>query len=295
MSGGKDVKKILFTGGTGFVGKNIIPILKEKYIIVSPSRRELDLKDTEAVKEFVQTGHFDIVLHAANPNPVKSSDFDKIGTMFEDSMRVFMNLYKVSNMYEKMIYLGSGAEYDKTQDIIEIKEDEVFRSLPKDIYGCSKYIMNELALYSKNIYNLRLFACYGPYDHESKFITHCIRCCLNNEPITIRQNCYFDYIHVYDLEKVIEFMIENDMAYHDYNIASGRKYSLEEIALKVKKKMNSEQPVRILSKEWNKEYTADISRLEKESHLSEEFIDLDQGIRMQIEYEKEYWDEKKSC
>lgn len=43
------MKKILFTGGTGFVGKNIIPILKEKYIVVSPSRKELDLKDTEAV------------------------------------------------------------------------------------------------------------------------------------------------------------------------------------------------------------------------------------------------------
>lgn len=289
------MKRILFTGGTGFVGKNIIPLLKEKYIVVAPSRKELDLKDTKAVKEFIQTDRFDIVFHAANPNPVKSSDFDNAGTMFEDSMRIFMNLYKVSNLYNKMIYLGSGAEYDKTQDIIDIKEEEIIRSLPKDVYGCSKYIMNELALSSKNIYNLRLFACYGPYDHESKFITHCIRCCLKNEPITIRQNCYFDYIHVFDLEKVIEFMIENDMAYHDYNIASGKKYSLEEIALKVKKVMSSKHTIRILSDGWNKEYTANISRLEKESHLSEKFMDLDQGIRMQVEHEKERWDEKKSC
>ena len=186
------MKKVLLTGGSGFVGKNIIPILEKKYQIVAPTRKELDLKDTSAVKEYVQEGKFDVILHSANPNPVKSAKFDKDYKMFEDSLRIFMNFYKVSHLCRKLLYLGSGAEFDKTLDMHRIKEEDIFRSLPQDIYGCTKYIINELASHSRNIYNLRLFACYGPFDHESKFITHCIRCCLKNEPITIRQNCYFD-------------------------------------------------------------------------------------------------------
>lgn len=280
------MKKILFTGGNGFVGKNIVPILRKKYHIMTPTRKQLDLKNTEEVKRFIQNNNPDIIVHSANPNPVKSSNYDTAEAMFEDSMRIFMNFYKMSDFCKKIIYFGSGAEYDKNLDIINIKESEIARSLPKDVYGCTKYIMNELATNSKNIYNLRLFACYGPYDHASKFITHCIRCCLNHEPITIRQNCYFDYIHVYDLAKVVQFAIENTLTYHDYNIASGKKYSLEQLAMKVKKEMDSSQPIIFLSNEWNKEYTADISRLDSESGLAKQFMSIDEGIRLQIEYER---------
>lgn len=281
------MKKILFTGGTGFVGKNIIPLLQLKYHIVSPSRKELDLTDTKAIEDFIRNGAFDIVLHSANPNPTKNPQRDQTDKMFEDSMRIFMNFYKVRHLYGKMLYFGSGAEFDKRLDIIDIKEEDVFRSLPQEVYGCTKYIMNELAMHSENIYNLRLFACYGPYDHESKFITHCIRCCLNKEPITIRQNCYFDYIHVYDLAKIIEFAIEADLGHHDYNVATGKKYSLEEIAQKVKQEMNSDQPIVFLKEGRNKEYTANVDRLNVESGLVKDFITIDEGIRIQIEFERE--------
>lgn len=289
------MKKILFTGGSGFVGKNVIPLLKDKYNIVAPTRKELDLKDTEAVRTFVQNGKFDIIIHSANPNPVKSASYDTAYTMFEDSMRIFMNFYKVSSYVEKIIYLGSGAEFDKTQEIVNIREEDVRRSLPKDVYGCAKYIMNELAAKSSNIYNFRLFACYGPYDHESKFITHCIRCCLAEKPITIRQNCYFDYIHVYDLAKIFEFAVDSNLQYKDYNIASGEKYSLKEIAEQVRDAMHSSQPVQVLTDGWNNEYTADISRLEEESHLKNQFIKMSEGIQIQIEFERGLWNEKKSC
>lgn len=289
------MKKILFTGGSGFVGKNILPILNKSYEVIAPSRKELNLTDTEAVKKYVEKGQFDVIVHSANPNPVKNPKCDKESAMFEESLRIFMNFYKVSQLCEKLIYIGSGAEYDKSLDSVDVREKEVARSFPKDVYGCAKYIMNELALHSKNIYNLRLFACYGPYDHESKFITHCIRCCLDKRPITIRQNCYFDYIHVYDLASVIKFAIESDLVYHDYNVATGVKYSLEDIALKVKKMMKSDQPIVFLEDGWNKEYTANVDRLNLESGLADSFITIDEGIQMQIEFERKHWYEKKSC
>ena len=100
--------------------------MEDKYNIVAPTRAELDLKDTEAVRTFVQNGKFDVIIHSANPNPVKSASYDTVHTMFEDSMRIFMNFYKVSSEVEKNhIYLGSGAEFDKTQEIVNICEEDV--------------------------------------------------------------------------------------------------------------------------------------------------------------------------
>ena len=30
--------KVLFTGGSGFIGRNVIPILREKYEVIAPTR-----------------------------------------------------------------------------------------------------------------------------------------------------------------------------------------------------------------------------------------------------------------
>ncbi|WP_148409067.1 NAD-dependent epimerase/dehydratase family protein [Murimonas intestini] len=280
------MKKVLFTGGTGLVGKNVLPFLKEYHNVIAPRRQELDLKNTLEVEQYVRNGNFDVIVHSANPNPVKNSRYDMQDTMLEDSLRIFMNLYRVRRYCEKLIYLGSGAECDKTAEITSIKESDIERVIPNDIYGFAKYIMNELAQSSTNVYNLRLFACYGPYDHESKFITHCIRCCLKNEAITIRQNCIFDYIHVFDLGKVILYAIEHELKEHVYNVGSGHKYSLLEIAQKVQIQMKSTNPIIILNKGWNKEYTPDITRLEVETDLPENFISIDEGIALQIAHER---------
>lgn len=288
------MKKILLTGGTGFVGKNILPILQKRYEIVAPSRQQLNLKNDYDVSEYVEKGKFDVIIHSANPNPVKSAQYDGMERMLEDSMRIFMNFYHVRHLYDKFIYLGSGAEFDKSKEIVDIKETYIGRSVPLDVYGFSKFIMNELARNSDNIYNARIFACFGPYDHESKFITHVIRCCLKNQNITIRQNCYFDYLHVYDLAKVLIYLIENDMAYHDYNIASGNKISLLDIAKEVQRQMQVDNKIIVEQKGWNKEYTANIERLNDESGIRKEFISLEEGIKMQIAFERGAENEKKS-
>lgn len=280
------MQKVLFTGGTGFVGKNILPLLKEKYDIYAPTRQELDLKDTKAVYEYIEKGKFDTVIHSANPNPVKNS-LDSGETMFEDSMRIFMNFYKAKELCGKLLYLGSGAEYDKSMEMASVREEEADRSIPKDYYGLSKYIMNELARGSNNIYNLRLFACYGPFDHESKFITHAIHCCMRNEDITIKQNCYFDYMHIYDFAKVVSWFIENNPKYHDYNICSGKRITLKQIAEKVKEQMNSLKSVILLNEGYNKEYTASNKRLTNEMLDIDSWISIDEGISMQIQWEKE--------
>ena len=280
------MKKILLTGGTGFIGKNILPILREKYQIDAPTRQELDLKDSVSVAEYVKRGMYDAIIQGANPNPVKNAECDKADTMFEDSMRIYMNFYNVRKYCGKLLYFGSGAEYDKTRDICKVKECSVNDSIPKDTYGLAKFYMNELARKSENVYNLRIFGCYGPYDHESKFLTHVISCCMKNEDITIRQNCYFDYMQVFDLAKVIECMIEGDPQRHDYNVSSGVSISLKEIAEKIRRHMCCTNKIVIMSEGLNHEYTADNSLLMKEFGNKFKITSIDEGIEVQIAYEK---------
>lgn len=279
------MKRVLLTGATGFIGRNIKPVLEKEYDVFAPTRSELDLRNAEEVLNYLKKGNFDAVIQSANPNPVKNMAADKQSDMFQDSMSIFMNFYRARSHCGKVLYLGSGAEFDKRRDIRLIKEEQFGESIPVDVYGFSKYIMNELAVKSDNVYNLRIFACYGPTDHESKFITHAINCCKQNEPVTIRQDCYFDYMHVSDLAKIICWFIDNKPMKNDYNISTGRRERLSDIAKIVCEKMGNTQPVRILAEGLNKEYTADNSRL-----LSEmgdfKFLSLDKGIDLQIESQK---------
>lgn len=277
------MKKVLLTGGSGFIGRNIIGYLREVCELYAPARKELNLLDENAVKEYIVKNKIDVVIHSANPNPVKNQ-LDKTETMFEDSIRVFMNLYNAQDYYEKMYTLGSGAEYDKSLDIVMINEDDEGRSIPKDSYGLAKYTINKIIEKSEKHYNLRIFACYGPTDHESKFITHVIHCCMNNEDITIRQNCYFDYMHVSDLAKILEYFIYNTPKYHAYNVCTGTRKTLEEIALIVKEQMNSNSNIVILNPGWNNEYTGNNDRLLNELN-GYVFLSLEEGIKIQIESE----------
>lgn len=280
-------KKILLTGGTGLIGKNILPIISGRYEVMSPTRRELNILDEHEVERFLRQEFFDVVIHCANPNGVKN-DLDKNVNMLEGSLRSFINFYRMRDCFGKMYYLGSGAEFSKTRDICSIKESEFDEEIPKDEYGFAKYLMNCLATQSENVYNIRVFACYGPGDHYTKFITHCIQSILDGaDELTIRQDCVFDYMHVSDLAKILLRLIACDQPhkYHDYNVSSGEKYLLSEIATKVKSAMNSDIPIRIMTEGRNFEYTASNERILEEIGTYQ-FLSLDEGIRIQIESER---------
>lgn len=59
------MEKLLFTGGTGFLGKNVMPLLKEKYEIVTCGITSDDMIKANLAKEVpVLDQHYDVVLHA---------------------------------------------------------------------------------------------------------------------------------------------------------------------------------------------------------------------------------------
>lgn len=278
------MKKILLTGGTGFVGRNILPFLKTRYDVTAPGRDELDIVNLQSVDAYLKNKRFDVLLHLAAPNSLRNQN-DIPAERFNFIVRAFLNFERHAKEFEKIIYLGSGAEYNKAFDISMAREEDIGVTIPEDPYGYAKYILNTIARNSRNIYNLRLFGCYGPSDPKGKFITDAIDCCFEGRAVTIRQNCYFDYLFVEDLAAILFWFIENTPKYHDYNAATGKRVSLYSIAEMVAEKMGNKLPIETAKDGWNNEYTANNGRLLTEMR-DFAYTSLSDGIDKQIMWQK---------
>lgn len=259
--------KILLTGGSGFVGRNVKEYLENRrYDIYAPNSRQLDCLDEAEVAECLKNGHYDVILHFAVYGD--GIDKKKDGTkVLEYNMRMFQNFYLHSDLFGKMIYTGSGAEYDKRYPIISVTENDLkYHSIPIDQYGLLKRTVNSLIEQSRNIYNLRLFGIFGKYEYwQTKFISNL--CCksLKGLPLSIRKNCYFDYLWIDDFCKLIELFLRiKEPRYHVYNAVSGKKTSLYDIAVIVNEIASEERDILLCNEGWANEYTANNERIKQE-------------------------------
>lgn len=276
--------KIFLTGKSSFIGRNLYEYLSEfknEYTIYAPSHSELDLTDEDKVGRLFKKEKFDIILHAAMYNKIFNNP-----DMLSESLRIFYNLEKYSVFYGKMYYFGSGAEFDKTKDIISVKEEDFGYSIPKNYYGFAKYIMAKQALSSENIYNLRLFAVYGKYeDYKSKFISNAICRTLFDMPITINQNVIFDYMYIDDFCKIVREFISITPRYHDYNLCSGERIDLYSIAQKVLNVSGKNLDILVASDGLKPEYTASNKRMNMEIEIS--LTDINSGIKFLYDWYKQ--------
>ncbi len=254
------MKRILLTGAGphGFIGRNIAQQLREHYELFTPSSRELNLTDYDAVARYLDENKIETVIHGAAQSLIHTGSED---VMLHD-LQMFFNLDKLCHQLDKMIYFGSGAVFDKRFPVDMVKEEDVGRSIPVDYYGLNKYIMTLHARQSKNIYNLRLFGIFGPYEHwQSKFISNLCCKAMYDLPLTIRQNCMFDFLYVADLPPIVEWFLEHEPKYHDYNVCTGKPIDLISIAKTVCEVSGKNLPIQVAAEGWNKPYTADNTRL----------------------------------
>ena len=57
--------RILITGGSGFIGRNLAEQLAGTYELLAPSSAELDLLNEQEVREYLSAHSFDVIVHAA--------------------------------------------------------------------------------------------------------------------------------------------------------------------------------------------------------------------------------------
>ena len=258
------MKKILILGRNGFIGKNLFEYFSNKYEIFAPSRMELDVLNGLAVENLFKTSSFEIVLNALD-GKLDTSTPNSEYIYSNQRLKMFLNLERCKDYYGKMLYFGTGAEYARELPIINITEKDFDRKIPDDIYGFTMYTMNKLSMQSNNIFNFRLFGIFGKYEiYKTRFISNAICKALHDLPITIRQNCIFDYLHTDDLCKMVHHFIENDMLFKDYNATSGEKYALLELAKIVKSVINKNVPIIVAKEGLNNEYTSSNGRIVNE-------------------------------
>lgn len=119
---------ILLTGGSGFIGRNLIESLGKKHNIFAPTHKELELLDAEAVDAYIQNKEIDIIIHTANKGGGR--DTKNMMNVVEYNTRMFFNLAGNSQFVKKIIHLGSGAEYNKQRELKKIKKNDFDKYVP---------------------------------------------------------------------------------------------------------------------------------------------------------------------
>lgn len=106
---------LLFTGASGFLGTNILPLLKEKYFVQTVGLTDNDDYETNLVNSVPKlTEKFDIVLHAAGKvHSIPQTEDDK-KTFFDVNYQGTINLctaLEQSNIPKAFIFISTVAVY----------------------------------------------------------------------------------------------------------------------------------------------------------------------------------------
>lgn len=275
---------VLITGGSGFIGRNLVEQLSSKYTILAPSHKELDLLEEVKVENFFKKNKVDIVIHGSSIGGTRNTI--NIPNVASTNIKMFFNIARCKKMYKRIIFLGSGAEYDKRRPIKKIKEEDFDQRVPADEYGFSKYICSKYIQQTDNIVNLRLFGVYGKYeDYGLRFISYALCRNILGLPIPINQNVVFDYIYIKDLIRIIDFFILNEPKEKFFNIGRGEGIDLLTIAKDVSDISEKKTKIAVKMNGLKNEYTCSNTLLKKTIE-GLQFTDFSESLRDLYSYYK---------
>jgi UDP-glucose 4-epimerase len=201
-------KKILVTGGAGFVGSHIVDRLApENEVIIlddlstgkpenlATSKEKIkfirgDIRDAGLVKDII-SGGIDIVFHLAARTSVVGSIEDPLLDM-DTNVRGTLTILEAcrgSNI-QRLVYVSSAAVYG---DVKKLPVDEDSSLNPGSPYAVSKMTAEKYCLIYQKVYNLpvaavRCFNIYGPRQSAGAYanaISIFLRNIVKGEPLTI--------------------------------------------------------------------------------------------------------------
>lgn len=257
------MKNILLTGSGGFIGSHLKEYLQNKYNLFTPRSFELNLLDGLSVKKYIETNKINFIIHSASCGVRITADAT-IEDVAKPNLEMFNNLADCVNPNCPMITFGSGAEYDKSRPLQKIKEEDFGKSIPKDPYGYSKYLISKEIEKQENILNLRIFGIYGQGEDASRVTSCIINDNLNHRPITLNQNVVFDFIWIDDFCKIVEHFIEKPTKEKFINVSPTESIQIVDLANIVNDFSDFKSEIIIKNKGLNKEYTGNNNKLIKE-------------------------------
>jgi len=261
------VKKILITGGNGYIAKSIYNALKDIYDITSISRIDFDLVDREKTNKFFKHKHFDVVIHTAikGGSRLQPDSLDITHT----NISMFYNLLANKTHYTKLINIGSGAEID----------------YPTTPYGLSKSIISRLTYNECYFYNIRIFGLFDENELDTRFIKTSIKRYINFQPLHIYQDKYMDFFYMEDFIKIVKRYIDKNHIFESpsklINCCYNYHFTLSEIAKIINKLDNHTVPIIIENKEMGTPYIGvyNSPHIENSNIPFIKYLGLEQGIK----------------
>ena len=175
-------KRILVTGGHGFLGKHVVKKLQEKGAeIVAPSRSSADFRVLNNCTW--HTRNKDMVIHLAGDVGGIGYNQKNPGTLFYDNLMMGCQLMEAArlNGVEKFVAIGTVCAYPKFTPT-PFKEDDLWNGYPEETnapYGLAKKMLLVQAQayrhqYGFNAIYLLPVNLYGPGDNFDPNSSHVI-------------------------------------------------------------------------------------------------------------------------
>jgi UDP-glucose 4-epimerase len=212
------MKKVLITGGNGYIARSLHKALHHKYDITTINRSSFDLTDYARTCEFLQDKYFDVVIHTAvvGGNRLKEED----NTIITQNLDMYYNLMNNHQHFGKFISFGSGAEL----------------GWPTTPYGYSKRIIAESMTKRENCLNIRIFAVFDENEEDRRFIKSNIKRYLNKEDMLVHEDKLMDFFYMQDLVALVDYhLTRQDWLFSEIDCRYVDSYSLSEIASLINK------------------------------------------------------------
>jgi CDP-paratose synthetase len=291
----KENKTILITGGTGYLGRNIIQSLVSKnYNIVALVRdtsnvRQLSLiidsgnifsysrlNFTKIVSNVFNQVDCDVIIHCATNY---GRDNESIESIFETNVLQPLSLIELASKNRVKSFINTDTTLHFNINAYSLSKHQ-FKEYAKHILNNSKI----------QFINIRLEAFFGPYNSNINFVTNIIRNCMSNKAsIALTKGEQLrDFIYIEDVVNGFILIIQNlfqiNEDYIDIDIGSGEVISIKELVKYIKKITKSKTELKFSAIPYrNNETMYSCASLSKISSFGwSKKISLEDGLRKTI-------------
>ena len=291
------MKKVLVTGGNGFIGRHTLqPLVDQGFEVHAVTSKPINshtvnvnctwqivnLLDLDQIKELVLTVKATHLLHFAWYNiPGKCLTSEENFLWVQASLELLRHFREQGG--ERVVMAGSALEYDWNYGYCS---EVLTPRNPHTTYGVCKNALQEMLKAYAEITKLssawgRVFNVYGPYDHPKRLVSSVILSLLKDEPaLCSHGNQLRDYLYVEDVANAFVKLLESKVI-GEINIASGKPMAVKEIILKIAEKLGKSDLVKLgailASAEEPPLFAANVSRLSTEMRFLPKY-DLDKGL-----------------
>jgi nucleoside-diphosphate-sugar epimerase len=232
------MEKILVSGHSGFIGKNLVEKLEKEFEVIGISKNKAEMKIPQITKEISKISEKDVtqnistIIHLAAISDAKSWQ-ENPKMCFSTNVEGTKKMLEIARKKDtNFIFISSSHVYGIPEKIPVKEKDE---TNPISNYGKSKLDGEILCKkfhekYGLNISILRLFSIYGKNSPNHLITSKIFNQLKNDEVITCGSlNSKRDFIHVSDVISSIKFVMKKQERFDIFNIGTGKSYSVLDI------------------------------------------------------------------